>query len=89
MRAVYCDACVKARGGVERIGAELLETVLHGRCSDCRAGWCLFCRTAADAKIHRGCSMHGATSYVARLRLFRVTDIPADAPTVRDVEPGK
>lgn len=89
VRAVYCDACVKARGGPARIGEEKTSALLHGRCSDCRAAYCLFCRTPAEAARHKGCSMVNAEHVVAALRIFHVTDIPSDAPTVRDVEPGK
>jgi hypothetical protein len=83
MRAIYCDACVRARGGPERIGEERTSAVLHGRCTDCRAAFCLFCRSAEDARTHRGCSMHGASAFVHRLRIFDVSERPDEAPTLR------
>lgn len=85
-----CEGCIKARGGPERIGAEVSAVRLFGACSDCGAAWCLYCRTAAESKSrgHLRCSVAKAAAGVSASahRPFRLPTLEHDAPTVPDLD---
>lgn len=83
-----CEGCIKERGGPARIGEDLSMAQLFGRCSDCGAAWCLWCRSPEESKErgHRGCPVAAAGSLAAsRPRAFQLPEVDQEAPTVRDV----